>query len=295
MDNSRDFIISTDTSCDLPFDYIDENGINLLALGYTMDDKTYFGDDRAVDVHEFYEKMRGGKMPVTMQVNPEQAEQSFEAIVRSGKDVLHLAFSSGLSGTCDSTRIGAASVRDRNPSARIVVVDTLAASMGQGLLVHYAVKMKREGKSLTEIVTWLEDNRDHLVHYFTVEDLNHLHRGGRVSKAAAVVGTALGIKPLLFVDESGRLVPMGKVRGRKQSMQALIERMGPKLEGWENETVFISHGDCLEEARYCAEEIQKRYSIKNSLINHVGAVIGTHSGPGTIAIFFLGRDKHEGK
>lgn len=293
MGTTRDFVISTDTSADLPFSYLDEHNINVLALGCTVDGVTLRGDDRAVDVHAFYDSIRAGKMPVTMQVNPEQAEQSFEALVQSGVDVLHLAFSSGLSGTYSSTQVGAAAVRERNPAARVVVVDTLAASLGQGLLVHFAVQMKQAGKTLEEIAAWMEENKNHLVHYFTVEDLNHLHRGGRVSKAAAIVGTALGIKPLLYVDETGHLLPMSKVRGRRQSLMALIERMGPKLAGYENDIVFISHGDCIADAEFCAAEIKKRYGIKNSLISPVGTVIGTHSGPGTIAIFFLGTNKHE--
>ena len=293
MENTRDFVISTDTCADLPFSYYEENNVNLLALGYTVDGQTFRGDDRTIDVHKFYNDMRVGKMPVTMQVNPEQAEQSFEALVKSGVDILHLAFSSGLSGTYSSTHVGAVAVRERNPGARITVIDTLAASMGQGLLVHLAVEMKKAGKTMDEIAAWVTENRNHLVHYFTVEDLNHLHRGGRVSKAAAIVGTALGIKPLLYVDEAGHLLPMSKVRGRKQSLTALIDRMGPKLEGFQNEIVFISHGDCLADAEYCAAEIKRRYGIARAMMNPVGAVIGTHSGPGTIAIFFLGKDKKE--
>lgn len=295
MEQAREFVISTDTNGDLPFSFVDEHNIILLALGYTMDGETRFTDDRTIDQHLFYDQMRAGKMPTTMQVNPEQAEKAFEEIVSGGKDVLHIAFSSGLSGSYNSTEMGAAEVRERHPEAKVIVVDTLAASLGEGLLVHYAVKLRAEGKTVEETSAWLEEHKQNVVHYFTVEDLNHLYRGGRVSKATAVVGTMLGIKPVMYVNEAGKLVPMGKVRGRKQSLLDIVGRMGAKMEGFENEVVFISHGDCLEDAKFCAEEIKKKYKIKNFVFNFVAPSIGAHSGPGTIAIFFLGSSRHEGK
>lgn len=295
MENNREFIISTDTNSDLPFSFIDENNINLMGLGYTMDGVTRFSDDRTIDPHDFYERMRAGGMPTTMQINPEQAEKSFEALVTQGFDVLHIVFSSGLSGSYNSAEMGAAEVRERYPEAKVVVIDSLSASLGQGLMVYYAVQLKKAGKSLEETAAWIESHRQNFLHYFTVEDLNHLYRGGRVSKATAVFGTMLGIKPVMYVDAEGHLVPMGKVRGRKQSMLELINRMGPKMEGMDNEIVFISHGDALDEAKFCAEEIKKKYKIKNFLFNYVGPTIGAHSGPGTIAIFFLGKDRTEGK
>ena len=295
MENNREFIISTDTNSDLPFSFIDENNINLMGLGYTMDGVTRFSDDRTIDPHDFYERMRAGSMPTTMQINPEQAEKSFEALVTQGFDVLHIAFSSGLSGSYNSAEMGAAEVRERYPEANVVVIDSLSASLGQGLMVYYAVQLKKAGKSLEETSAWIESHRQNFLHYFTVEDLNHLYRGGRVSKATAVFGTMLGIKPVMYVDAEGHLVPMGKVRGRKQSMLDLINRMGPKMEGMDNEIVFISHGDALDEAKFCAEEIKKKYKIKNFLFNYIAPTIGAHSGPGTIAIFFLGKDRTEGK
>lgn len=295
MENTREIVISTDTNGDLPFSFIDEHKINLLPLGYTMDGLTRFTDDRTIDQHEFYELMRAGKMPTTMQVNPEQSIDSFDAIAKSGKDVLHIAFSSGLSGSYNSAEMGAKEVRERYPEAKIIVIDSLSASLGEGLMVYYAVKMRGEGKTIDEIAEWLNGHKQNFIHYFTVEDLNHLYRGGRVSKATAVVGTMLGIKPVMYVNEEGKLVPMGKVRGRKQSILNLVERMGDKMEGMTNEVVFISHGDCLDEAQFCADEIKKKYHIKNFMFNYVAPSIGAHSGPGTIAIFFLGKNRHEGK
>ncbi|MEG1954264.1 MAG: DegV family protein [Hydrogenoanaerobacterium sp.] len=295
MENTREIVISTDTNGDLPFSFIDEHKINLLPLGYTMDGVTRFTDDRTIDQHEFYELMRAGKMPTTMQVNPEQSIDSFDAIAKSGKDVLHIAFSSGLSGSYNSAEMGAKEVRERYPEAKIIVIDSLSASLGEGLMVYYAVKMRGEGKTIDEIAEWLNGHKQNFIHYFTVEDLNHLYRGGRVSKATAVVGTMLGIKPVMYVNEEGKLVPMGKVRGRKQSILNLVERMGDKMEGMTNEVVFISHGDCLDEAQFCADEIKKKYHINSFMFNYVAPSIGAHSGPGTIAIFFLGKNRHEGK
>ena len=295
MGDRREIVISTDTNSDLPFSFIDEHEINLLALGYTMDGVTRFTDDRTIDKHEFYELMRAGKMPTTMQVNPEQTETSFEPIAAAGKDILHIAFSSGLSGSYNSAEMGAVEVRARHPEAKIIVIDTLAASLGLGLVVHYAVKMRDAGKTIDEIAAWLEKHKQNFVQYFTVEDLNHLYRGGRVSKTTALVGTMLGIKPVMCVNEEGKLVPMGKVRGRKQSLIDIVERMGAKMQGFPSDTVFISHGDCLEDAEFCADEIKKKYQIKNFVFNFVAPSIGAHSGPGTIAIFFFGCDRHEGK
>lgn len=295
MADTRAFIISTDTSADLPFSYVDENHIELLSLGYTMEGQTYFGDDRTIDQHEFYEKVRGGSLPITMQVTPESAKEAFEKLVCNGYDVLHIAFSSGLSGSCASTEMGAQEVREAHPDAKIIVIDSLCASLGQGLMVYYAVQMRSEGKTIDEVAAWIQEHTQNFIHYFTVEDLNHLFRGGRVSKATAVVGTMLGIKPIMHVNNEGRLLPNGKIRGRKQSLLDLVNRMGPKMDGFENNIVFISHGDCLEDAKFCADEIKKKYKIKNFLFNFVGPVIGTHSGPGTIAIFFLGKDRTETK
>ncbi|WP_312645332.1 DegV family protein [Hydrogenoanaerobacterium sp.] len=295
MENVRDYVISTDTNSDLPFSFVDENNINLLALGYTMDGVTRFTDDRTIDQHEFYEQMRAGKMPTTTQVNPEQAEKSFKQFASEGKDVLHIAFSSELSGSYNSAEMGAKETREQYPEAKIIVIDSLSASLGQGLMVYYAVKMRNEGKSIDEVAAWLEEHKQNFLHFFTVEDLNHLYRGGRVSKATAVVGTMLGIKPVMHVDAQGRLVPIGKVRGRKQSLLNLVNRMEAKMEGFDNDVVFISHGDCLEEAQFCADEIKKKYKIKNFIFNYVAPSIGAHSGPGTLAIFFLGKDRHEDK
>ena len=286
------YVIMTDTTADLPESYIQEHQLEILSLSYIMEGTTY-DREHPLDVVEFYNRMRGGSMPTTSQVNPEQAKAAFEACLEQGKDVLYLAFSSGLSGTCNSGRIAADEIQEEGkyPERKVVVVDTLAASLGEGLLVHKAVQMKEAGKSLEEVAAWTEENKLHLCHNFTVDDLFHLHRGGRVSKATAILGTMINIKPVLHVDNEGHLVAIGKVRGRKKSLAALVDRMEEQMKGFDNPEVFISHGDCLEDARYVEKLVRERFGIEKFIINHVGPTIGAHSGPGTVALFFMGEPR----
>lgn len=228
-------------------------------------------------------------MPTTSQVNPEEAARFFEDVLQEGKDILHIAFSSGLSGSYNSARIAAEDLNEESDKARVVVVDLLCASLGEGLLVHKALKLKEAGKSLDEIVQWLEENRLHLCHNFTVNDLNHLYRGGRVSRATAVLGTMINIKPI-HVDDEGKLVAIDKVRGRKKSLVSLVDRMEKQMGAYreQNDIVFISHGDCEEDALFVAKLVRERFGIESALINYVGPTIGAHSGPGTLALFFMG-------
>ena len=289
--NDRPFVITTDSGSDLTGSYCEENGIICMDLSYTINGETYSNSDPRMTYPQFYALVRKGAMPVTQQINPQQVVTAMEPILQEGKDILHLGFSSGLSGSYNSTCIAAEELREKYPDANIVTIDTLAASMGQGLLVHKAVQMKKAGASLAEIADWVEKNKLHLVHMFTVDDLNHLHRGGRVSKATALVGTALGIKPVLHVDDEGHLINIGKVRGRKASLNALVDRMMELADGWENPDVFISHGDCIEDARYVADEVRRRLGKVEITIGYVGSVIGSHSGPGTLALFFMGEHR----
>ncbi|MCI8597647.1 MAG: DegV family protein [Lachnospiraceae bacterium] len=286
------YVIMTDNMADLPESYIQEHGLEVISLSYILDGKTY-DRDHPLEVGEFYNKMRNGSMPTTSQVNPEQAKEAFASCLKAGKDVLYLAFSSGLSGTYGSGQIAAQEIQEENtyPDRRIVVVDTLSASLGEGLLVHKAVQMKEAGKSLDEVAAWVEANKLHLCHNFTVDDLFHLHRGGRVSKATAILGTMINIKPILHVDDEGHLIAIGKVRGRKKSLTSLVDRMGEQIKGFENQEVFISHGDCLEDAQYVEKLVRERFGVESFIINHVGPTIGAHSGPGTIALFFMGNPR----
>ena len=285
----REYVISTETTCDMPKSYYAENGINLLGLTYTIGGKDY--DSAAGDSlssAEFYQMIREGAMPKTSQVSIEKAAQSFEKLVRQGKDIFHLAFSSGLSGTFQSLSIAAKEVMDHNPGSKIVVVDSLAASMGQGLMLNYAVQLKKEGKSLDELAAIITRDRLKFVHNFTVNDLFHLHRGGRVSKMTAVVGSALGIKPLLHVDDNGHLINVGKTRGRKQALGWLVDKMAERIGDNRNDWVYISHSACKEDAEYVAGLVRDRFHIENILIGDIGQVIGSHTGIGTVALFFVG-------
>ena len=288
---SRDFIIFTDTSADLPESYIRDNQLGLLSLSFTIGGETFLCSDMKMTEREFYAKMRAGETVTTIQVNPDQAGQKFEQVLQEGKDILYIAFSSALSGSCNSGAMAARELRERYPQARIVVIDSLCASLGEGLLVHKAVQLKQQGLTLEEIARWTEANKLHICHRFTVDDLNHLHRGGRVSKTTAVVGTLLGIKPVLHVNNEGKLIPTGKVRGRKQSLISLVDSMAKTVGSYENDTVFISHGDCLEDANFVADLVRERLKVRNFLIHYVDPTIGAHSGPGTVALFFMGEER----
>ena len=285
----EDFKIITDTTADLPESYIRENELGIMVVPYIMDGIPQ-GEERKMEVKEFYDRMRGGMMPTTSQINPETAKEYLNGFLEESRQLLVLSFSSGLSGTCGNVSLAAREIMEERPDCRIVVADTLCASLGEGLLVHKAVQLKKAGESLDETAQWVEAHKENLVHVFTVDDLFHLHRGGRVSKATAIVGTLAGIKPLLHVDEQGHLTAVGKVRGRKKSLQSLVDMMEKQVGSWrdKNDCIFISHGDCAEDADYVKQLVEERFGRKDFLINEIGPTIGTHSGPGTVALFFMG-------
>ena len=286
----KEFVIVTDTTTDLPREYVEKHHLYMMSLPYTLEGTSYTWEN-PMPVKEFYDKMRAGSLPTTSQANPEEAATLYESILKENDvDILHIAFSSGLSGSFNSCRIAAADVCEKYPDRRIVVVDSLAATLGQGLLVYKAVQLKEAGKNLDEIAAWLEENKYHLVHNFTVDDLFHLHRGGRLSKTAAIVGTMINLKPVLHVDDEGHLVMLNKVRGRKKSLIGLVDCMEKQLGDWKdkNDIIFISHGDCPEDAQFVADLIKERFGYENFMIDYIGATIGAHSGPGTVALFYMG-------
>lgn len=285
----RDFVITSDTTTDLPDAYVTENNVQLLSLYYNIDNVVY-GADHQLDAHEFYEKMRSGLMPTTMACNPETAESCFREQLDKGLDILHIGFSSALSSSYDAAAVTGKKLQEEYPDSKVFVIDSLCASLGEGLLVHKAVELKKQGKTIDEIAQWLEANKLNLCHQFTVNDLHHLHRGGRVSKTAAVIGSLINVKPVLHVDNEGRLIPLFNVRGRKKSLITLVDNMEKSIKGFEdqNDTIFISHGDSIEDAQFVADLVQERFGKKEILINYVGPTIGAHSGPGTIALFFMG-------
>ena len=282
-----DFQIITDSCCDFPTPMYGQLGLTFVPLtvefrGNTFDDKN---DDTLKDM---YQGLRAGEVAKTSAVNPSRWSQAMEKALAAGKDVLVLAFSSGLSTTYQSAVIAAEELKDAYPDRKIQVIDTLCASMGQGLLVWYACKKRDEGLSLDEVAQWVLDNRLHLCHWFTVDDLMYLKRGGRISAATALVGTMLQIKPLLHVDDEGHLINMTKTRGRKAAIDAMVKKAQELGACYDNSTMFISHGDCLSDAEYLSRQLKEKCGVKDVVISYVGAVIGSHSGPGTLALFFLG-------
>ncbi len=283
------FIITTDTCCDLPKSYIKENGLDVVTLYYNMKGVVY-GKDVELEVKAFYDMMRAGEMPTTMAANPEELREMFEKYLKAGKDVLHLAFSSELSSSYSNAAVVARELNEEYTDNKVVVIDTLSASLGQGLVIYKAVQLREDGWSIDEVARWVEENRLHFCHQFTVDDLNHLYRGGRVSKLTAVAGTLIQVKPILHVNDEGKLIPIGKVRGRKKSLMALVDNMERTIGSYrdKNDIVFISHGDALEEAEYVAGLVKERFGIENFLIHPVSPTIGAHSGPGTIALFYMG-------
>ena len=285
-----EYVILTDSSADLTAELVAELGVEVIPLSFTMEDKTYFNypDNRDIDPADFYARLRGGAMATTAAVNVADYTEAMEPILKEGKDVLVLAFSSGLSATCHSAQIAAGELMEQYPDRKVYVVDTLCASLGQGLLVWYAANLKKQGKTMEEVRDWTEEHKLNLCHWFTVDDLHFLKRGGRISAATAVLGTMLSIKPVMHVDDEGHLIKVGTARGRGASLKALVDHMAETADDPGNQVVFISHGDCLEDAQKVAQDVKARFGTKEVVINYVGPVIGAHSGPGTVALFFLG-------
>ncbi len=288
-----DYIIITDSSCDLPDSIVKELELEVLPLAFIMDGKTYrnWPDNREMSPGEFYGKQREGLMATTNAVNVGEASDALEAVLKQGKDALVLAFSSGLSTTCNSFQIAAGDLAGQYPGRKIYVVDTLCASLGQGMFVYQAGRLRQEGKSIEEVRDWAEQTKLRQCHWFTVNDLFFLKKGGRVSAATAVVGTMLQIKPVLHVDDEGHLINVAKARGRKASLAALVDKVGELADDPASQTMFISNSDCAEDAQFVADEIKKRYGTKEIILNSIGPVIGAHTGPGCVALFFMGKHR----
>ncbi len=290
----RDFVIITETTADLPASYIEENGLGIIPLYYQIDE-TVYGEEKHLESKDFFDAMRNGAAPTTSASNPDTLRKKYIELIESGKDILHLAFSSGLSCSYNNASFVAEDLKEEYPDAKITVIDTLCASLGQGLIVNSAVQLKQQGKSIEEIAEWIEAKKLNLCHQFTVDELIYLYRGGRLKKSSAILGTIINIKPVLHVDNEGHLVPLTKVRGRKKSLNALVDNMIAALDGYdfdiENEWVYISHGDCQEDAEYVKKQIEERIGAKNFLINYLSPTIGSHAGPGTVALFHYGKTR----
>lgn len=294
---ARSFEMVTDSCCNLTEEMIDQYGLHVLPLTFMAD-----GDDtvyqsylkgQKTDLSQFYKMMRDGKVFRTSLPNLGDTETLFRSLLDAGRDILYLGFSSGLSGTYEATELLAKQLREEYPDRKIYAVDTLAASGGEGLLVWHACQHAEAGEDIDAVRDWVEDNKLNLAHWFTVDDLMFLWRGGRVSKTSAWAGTLLNIKPVLHVDDEGHLIPMEKVRGRKKSLQGLLKHMEETgTQPISEQMVFINHGDCLDEANWLADQIREKLGVKNIVVNYVDPVIGAHSGPGTMALFFLASSRN---
>ena len=289
----NNYTIITDSSCDLPDSLVKELELEVLPLAFIMDGKTYrnYPDNREMAPKDFYNKQREGSMATTNAVNVGEATDAIEAVLKQGKDVLVLAFSSGLSTTCNSFQIAAGDLAEQYPDRKIFVVDTLCASLGQGMFVYQAARLRQAGRSMEEVRDWAEQNRLNQCHWFTVNDLFFLKKGGRVSAATAVVGTMLQIKPVMHVDNEGHLIKVDTARGRKASLNALVDKVGELADNPAAQTMFISNSDCQEDAQYVADQIKARYGTEEIIINSIGPVIGAHTGPGCVALFFTGKHR----
>ncbi len=282
--------IITDTCCDFPESMYAELQLTAVPLHVNYKNETIHSYSEAW-LKAMFDGLRAGETATTSAANPQDWENAMEPALQAGDDLLVLAFSSGLSTTYQSAVIAAGELKERYPDRTIHVVDTGCASLGQGLLVYYACQKRDAGMSLDDLAQWCETHKYNLCHWFTVDDLMFLKRGGRISAATALVGTMLQIKPVLHVDDEGHLINVSKARGRKASIDALAKKMGELALPGENETVFICHGDCMEDAQQLEKIVKEKYGVKNVFIYYVGAVIGSHSGPGTLALFFMGEHR----
>lgn len=288
----RDFIITTESNSDLPKDFIEENQIGVIPHYYTVGEEVY-GDGKELTVEEFYQVMRDQKPVGTMASNPAVIEEMFLGYAAAGRDVLHISFSSALSGGCGNVLMVAKQVMETHPEMNIIVVDTLSASLGEAIFIMKALAMKKEGKTLVEIAEALNGLVQNLCVQFTVDDLNHLYRGGRLSKTTAILGTVINIKPILYIDGEGKLVALGKTRGRKKSLQMLVENMAERIGSFRDQQVIIGivHGDCEEDAQLLKTMIQERFGYENFMIRPIGPSIGAHSGPGALGVMFFGEHR----
>ena len=288
-----DFVILTDSSADLGAELVQQPDVQVLPLSFILNQHTYhnYPDNREMDPHLFYEKLRAGEVATTAAVNVAEYVDAVEPLLQTGHDVLILAFSSGLSTTYNSSAIAVEELREKYPDRKVYTVDTLCASLGQGLLVYLAAQERAKGKSIEEVRDWAEANKLHLCHQFTVDDLHFLKRGGRISATTAVLGSMLQIKPVLHVDDEGHLINIAKARGRQASLKALVDKMEQTAIDPAAQTVFISHGDCLEDAQAVAQMVKDRMGVKEVYLNHIGPVIGAHAGPGTVALFYVGTER----
>ena len=288
-----DYVILTDSSCDLPVELADQMQLTVLPLTVDMDGKLYrnYLDGREIGFHEFFEQVVTAKSAKTSAVTSEQFMEVLEPLCQAGVDVLYLAFSSGLSGTYNSGAIAMRELSEKYPERKLYAVDSLCASLGEGLFVDLCHEKKEAGMTIDELRDYAESLKLHICHWFTVNDLMFLKRGGRVSAATAIVGSVLSIKPVMHMDNEGHLIKVDVARGRKASLRALVAKMEKLATDPENQRVYICHGDCLQDAEYVASLVREKFGITDIRINYVGPVIGAHTGPGVVSLFFVGSER----
>jgi len=289
----KNYVIFTESTADLPTNIIEELDINVIPMTFGFENESFldYPDHRELDIHTFYERLKNGERSTTALVNSKIFENYFEPFLKEGKDILYLGFSSGLSGTYQASIIAVEELAEKYPNSVIKCIDTKAANTGQGLLVYTAAKKRKEGLGIDEVHQWVVDNIQHTCHWFTVDDLNHLKRGGRISAVKATLGTALNVKPILHVDKDGMLMAVENVRGRKKSINALLDKMVKTCINPEEQVIFIGHGDCIEDAEYLAKLIRKEFNVQNIILNQIGPIIGSHLGQGAITLFFFGTER----
>ena len=287
----NNYVIFTDSSCDLSQEMLEARGVYSASLSFRFDDSEMEYSNNEMPIKDFYDKMRCGGVAKTSAVNSEIFATEFKKILDNGQDILYIGFSSGLSTTYNCARLAAEQLKENYPDRKIITVDTLAASAGIALLIDLVIEKKNEGATIDEAAEYAESMKLKIAHWFTVDDLVYLKRGGRISPTAAFFGNMLGIKPVLHVDNEGHLINMLKVRGRRVSIMTLADKYGELCDDEGNKKVYISHADCLTEAEELGKIIKEKYGAETRLITNVGTVIGAHSGPGTIALFFVGKER----
>ncbi len=288
----KEFVITADSNCDLPESLIDKYRIAIIPHYYYLEDVTY-GDEVNLAPKEFYDKMRNGLMPTTIASNPEVIRKTFRKYIDQGQDILHISFSSVLSGGCGNVVMGAQEICEDNPEAKIIVLDTLNVSLGEGLFVLKAAEMRQAGKSIDEVAQWLEAHKSEFCVQFTVDNLFHLHRGGRISKTTAIVGSMISIKPILYVNPEGQLVALKSVRGRRKSLNTLCDEMMDSIGKYKDtdDPICIVHGDAYDDAVFLEGRVRELLPQKQIIMNYVSPSIGAHSGPGAIGLIYMGEKK----
>ena len=287
----NNYVIFTDSGSDLPISLLSKMNIESANLSFYFSEQDYSKGNEEFNSSLFYSKLRNGKTAKTSAVNPERFKERFLKIMNSGNDILYLGFSSALSSTYNSARIAMETVRKENPKSKIIIVDTKSASLGLGLIVYLTSKKKSEGASIEAAAEFAKNLIKNVCHWFTVEDLSYLKRGGRISHSSAFFGNMLGIKPIMYMDNGGYLKPYDKVRGRLASIEELARKYGENHDTDKGNTVFISHADCIQDAKLLGKILYDNYGAKTELIADIGAVIGSHAGPGTLALFFIGKSR----